>query len=95
MAQTPDVGRVVRLSISVAPDLDERLREAAARAGQPISAWLADAIEDRLERELHFRAIEDRLGEHDEFFGPVPEEIARQVDEEMLRLGIVDSVDIQ
>jgi predicted transcriptional regulator len=89
------MGRVVRLSISVAPDLDERLREAAARAGQPISAWVADAIEDRLERELHFRAVEDRLRQHDEFFGPVPEEIARQVDEEMLRLGIIDPADIR
>lgn len=83
------------MSISVTPELDEKLREAAARAGEPISSWVAEAIDARLKHEFHFRTVEERLREHDEFWGPVPEEIAREVDEEMLRLGLMDPVEPQ
>ncbi|NUO58345.1 MAG: hypothetical protein HOV71_07750 [Hamadaea sp.] len=93
----PGDGKVVRLSLSLDTQLDTRLREAAAESGVTISAWVSQAIEERLDRikaDLEEDAmIQQRLRELDEFFGPVPDDIAREVDEEMIRLGLMDPKD--
>lgn len=92
MVRDPDVGRVNRVSITIAPELDHALRDAAERDQQTISAWVAHAIEEKLKRRKEDR--EARLRDFDEWFGPIDPEIAREVDEELVRLGIVEPEDV-
>jgi hypothetical protein len=40
--------KVDKLSISFDPELGDAVRSAAARAGRPVSAWLADAAASKL-----------------------------------------------
>ncbi|MEV6963686.1 hypothetical protein AB0M47_01125 [Hamadaea sp. NPDC051192] len=93
----PGGGKVVRLSLSLDSQLDTRLRDAVAESGVTMSAWVSQAIEERLERlQADLEAdlkVQQRLRELDEFFGPVPEDIAREVDEEMIRLGLMSPKD--
>jgi hypothetical protein len=76
-----------RVSITIAPDLDEAMRDAAEREHKTISAWVGEAIGEKLERRKQDR--EARLREFDEWWGPIPEDIARQADEDMFRLGLI------
>jgi hypothetical protein len=81
------MGRVNRVSITIAPELDHALRDAAERDHKTISAWIADAIQEKLKRREDDR--EARLREFDEWWGPIDPESARKADEQMLRLGLI------
>ena len=50
--------QVDRLSITMDPDLGKSVREAAARSGSSVSAWLAAAAADRLRNELLGAALD-------------------------------------
>jgi hypothetical protein len=50
--------QVDRLSITMDPDLGQAVREAAARAGTSVSAWLASAAGDRIRNELLGSALD-------------------------------------
>lgn len=82
------------MSISIAPELDHRLREAAEREGQPISTWVSEAITEHLRKRHRDLGIRARVLELEEFFGPIPDDLAREVDEEMVRLGLIDRADL-
>jgi hypothetical protein len=82
-----------RVSITVTPELDDAVRDVAERENKTISAWIGEAIGEKLER--HKQDREARLREFDEWFGPIDPEIARQADEEMLRLGILKPEDLE
>lgn len=56
--------KVDRLSITMDPDLGSAVRDAAARDGMSVSAWLAEAAADRLRNDLLGRAL-DRWEEED------------------------------
>ena len=43
--------KVDKLSISFEPELGDAVRQAAARSGKAVSAWLADAAERKLRSE--------------------------------------------
>jgi hypothetical protein len=43
--------KVVKMSISMDPELGERARLAAERSGQPLSQWIAVAVDSRLRAE--------------------------------------------
>lgn len=43
--------KVDKLSISFEPELGDAVRSAAARAGRPVSAWLAEAAAGKLRAE--------------------------------------------
>jgi len=43
--------KVDKLSISFEPDLGDAVRSAAAQAGKPVSAWLAEAAASKLRAE--------------------------------------------
>lgn len=43
--------KVDKMSISMDPDLGDQVREAAQRAGRPLSGWLADAAATKLRSE--------------------------------------------
>jgi len=49
---------VDRLSITMDPNLGRSVREAAARSGSSVSAWLAAAAADRLRNELLGAALD-------------------------------------
>ena len=40
------------MSVALAPDLDERIRESAARSGKTLSEWFAEAAKAKLQVEL-------------------------------------------
>jgi predicted DNA-binding protein len=42
----------IKMSVSLAPELDGRVREAAVRSGKTLSAWLAEAAEAKLRAEI-------------------------------------------
>lgn len=50
--------QVDRLSITMDPDLGRAVREAAARTGMSVSAWLAAAAADRLRNDLLGAALD-------------------------------------
>ncbi len=43
--------KVDKLSVSFEPDLGDAVRSAAARAGKPVSSWLAEAAASKLRAE--------------------------------------------
>jgi hypothetical protein len=66
--------KVDKLSISFEPELGDAVRSAAARAGRPVSAWLAEAAATKLRAE----ALADFLGGWEKKHGALTaEEIAQ------------------
>lgn len=55
---------VRRLSISVAPEVEENIREAAAEAGIPVSTWLARVATQAAVIEDGRRAVHEHEAEH-------------------------------
>lgn len=47
-----------RFSVTMPPELGEGVRQAAARQGISVSAWLAEAAADRLRNELLGAALD-------------------------------------
>jgi predicted transcriptional regulator len=74
---------VHKLSISLRPDLGAQVRSAASRAGQPVSSWVAEAVEARLRAQALDEFLEEWQAEH-----------GRITDEELVRarheLGVPD-----
>jgi hypothetical protein len=50
--------QVDRFSVTMPPELGEGVRQAAARQGISVSAWLSDAAADRLRNELLGAALD-------------------------------------
>lgn len=67
---------VRRLSVSLRPEVEERIREAAESAGLSISAWIAQAAERAAIVAAGRRAIRQFEAEH----GPPPEEAIEWAD---------------
>jgi hypothetical protein len=66
--------KVDKLSVSFEPDLGDAVRSAAARAGKPVSSWLAEAAASKLRAE----ALADFLAGWEAEHGVLDaEEIAR------------------
>jgi hypothetical protein len=66
--------KVDKLSISFEPELGDAVRAAAARAGQPVSSWLAEAAASK----LRAQALADFLASWESEHGVLtPEEVAR------------------
>lgn len=55
------------MSISMDPDLGERVRDAAERAGQPLSQWIAEAVAARLRTDSLAAFLSDYQAEHGAF----------------------------
>jgi predicted transcriptional regulator len=60
---------VEKLSVSFEPALAQRTREAAEATGRSVSAFVAEAVENRLKLEAGRRLLEDWEAEH----GPISE----------------------
>jgi hypothetical protein len=59
--------KVVKMSISFAPELGGAVREAARREGVSLSAWLADAAERKLRAVSLTAFFDDWQAEHGAF----------------------------
>lgn len=67
-------GRTERLTVSLAPDVAEAIRTAAAEDAVSVSRWVVDSVEDR----LLLRRMRDYLDSYEADFGAITdEEIAR------------------
>jgi hypothetical protein len=56
--------KVDKLSVSFEPDLGDAVRSAAARAGRPVSSWLAEAAASKLRAEALADFLDDWEAEH-------------------------------
>jgi hypothetical protein len=56
--------KVDKISISFNPDLGEAVRSAAAQAGRPLSAWLAEAAAEKLRRDALGEFLDSWEAEH-------------------------------
>jgi hypothetical protein len=71
-------------SISVPPELDRAIEQAAAAEGTTVSAWLAETAEHRLRLEAGRRGIVEWEAEH----GPLtPDELAQGLERARRLLG--------
>jgi len=59
--------KVDKMSVSIDPDLGDRVRTAAKRAGKPLSGWLAEAAAAKLRAE----ALADYLEDFERRRGPL------------------------
>ena len=62
-----DEVKVDKMSISMDPELSAQVRAAADRAGQPLSAWIADAVAARLRADALAELLSDYQKEHGAF----------------------------
>lgn len=84
---------VRRLSISVAPEVEVQIRQAADRANLPVSVWLAQAAGQKAR---HDAAIADGLAAVAAFeteFGRIPPEADEWARRELAKAGIVAPFD--
>lgn len=72
------------MSISLDPELGDAVRSAAAQAGQPVSAWLAEAAAGKLRAEALAQFIAGWEAEHGAL---TAEEVARAEREMGLAAG--------
>jgi hypothetical protein len=56
--------KVDKLSVSFDPELGDAVRSAAAEAGKPLSAWLAEAAASKLRAEALARFLDTWEAEH-------------------------------
>jgi hypothetical protein len=76
----------IKMSISLAPELGEAVREAAAEAGTTLSEWLADAAESKLRAEAdEDREVKRRMAGLDAFLVEWQAEHGAFTEEEMAR----------
>lgn len=66
--------KVVKMSVSFDPELGEAIRVAAAKVGQPVSTWVADAAAHKLRNEALGEFLDAYEAEYGAF---TPEEIAQ------------------
>jgi hypothetical protein len=59
-----DAVKVDKLSVSFDPELGDAVRSAAAEAGKPLSAWLAEAAASKLRAEALGRFLDGWEAEH-------------------------------
>lgn len=84
---------VQRLSISVTPDLQAQIRDAAAEAGVSVSTWLAQAAERAAKIQAGRRAV--REYEYEAEHGPLPEEERREARRFLREAGILPAEDLK
>jgi hypothetical protein len=83
-----------KLSISVPPEVEETIKAAAAEAGKPVSAWLAEAaVEKAHAAALHAAgraAARELVAEYESERGPLPEESRQRARQFLIEAGLLD-----
>lgn len=67
------------MSISLHPELGDRIREAASRSGKPLSGWMAEAADAKLRAE----ALADYLSDYERRQGELSVEEVREAAREL------------
>ena len=80
--------QVDRFSVTMPPELGEGVRQAAARQGISVSAWLSEAAADRLRNELLGTALDAWESEDGTF-------TEAELDEAASRLGLAPRSDVR
>jgi hypothetical protein len=85
---------VRKLSISVAPEIEETIKAAAASEGMAVSAWLAEAATEKARAAaLHAAGragARELIAEYEQRHGQLPAESRRRAREFMLESGLLD-----
>jgi hypothetical protein len=85
---------VRKLSISVAPEIEETIKAAAASEGMAVSAWLAEAATEKARAAaLHAAgraAARELIAEYEQEHGQLPAESRRRAREFLLESGLLD-----
>jgi hypothetical protein len=85
---------VRKLSISVAPEIEETIKAAAASEGMAVSAWLAEAATEKARaaaRQAAGRgAAREMIAEYEQENGQLPADSRRRAREFMLESGLLD-----
>jgi uncharacterized protein (DUF1778 family) len=85
---------VRKLSISVPPEVEETIKAAAAEAGKPVSAWLAEAATEKAQaaaRQAAGRAAAHELvAEYESEQGTLPEASRRRARQFLVEAGLLD-----
>ncbi len=81
------MAQVDRISVTMPPDLGEGVRQAAARQGTSVSAWLTEAAADKLRNELLGAAL-DQWEAEDGLFTQA------ELDEAASTLGLAPRADV-
>ena len=81
------MAQVDRFSVTMPPELGEGVRQAAARRGISVSAWLGDAAADRLRNELLGAALDAWESQDGSF-------TEAELDEAASRLGLAPRSDV-
>jgi hypothetical protein len=85
---------VRKLSISVPAEVEETIKAAAADAGKPVSAWLAEAATEKARNAvLHAAgraAARELVADYEQEHGPLPAESRRRAREFLIESGLLD-----
>ena|SRR5215467_8660654 len=81
------MAQVDRFSVTMPPELGEGVRQAAARQGTSVSAWLSEAAADRLRNELLGAALDAWESEDGSF-------TEAELDAAASRLGLASRSDV-
>ena len=81
------MAQVDRFSVTMPPELGDGVRQAAARQGLSVSAWLSEAAADKLRNELLGAALDAWESEDGSF-------TEGELDAAAARLGLAPSRDI-
>jgi hypothetical protein len=90
-----DGGMTVRkLSISVPPEVEETIKAAAAEAGKPVSAWLAEAATEKARaaaRQAAGRAAaREMVAEYEAEHGTLPTASRQRARQFLIETGLLD-----
>jgi hypothetical protein len=85
---------VRKLSISVAPEIEETIKAAAASEGMAVSAWLAEAATEKARATARHveggAAARELVAEYEQEHGQLPTESRRRAREFILESGLID-----
>src|SRR5581483_10688141 len=88
---------VRKLSISVPPEVEERIKAAAADEGKPVSAWLAEAAVEKARaaavRAEGRAAARELVAEYEDVHGELPEEARLRARQFLFEAGLLDEVE--
>jgi hypothetical protein len=85
---------VRKLSISVPPEVEETIKAAAAAAGMPVSAWLAEAATDKARTEARYAegraAARELVAEYESEHGPLPAASRQRARDFLIESGLLE-----
>jgi hypothetical protein len=83
-----------KLSISVPPEVEETIKAAAAGAGKPVSAWLAEAATEKAQAAARHEAgrvaARELVADYERKHGPLPADSRNRARQFLLEVGLLE-----